>query len=159
MIHFIHNTQRWTLTDALMLCRDAGEWQLRAESCAESVAAFLADGRDACLLVTSASQSVRVNNALVRGGVQPLHDGDCVRFAEGVVFTVRITHAARLGAFEPAAESVRCPVCRATLRAGDAVVWCGHCDAPHHQRCFEARTRRCGVYGCPAAHASQTDER
>lgn len=162
MTCLIHNGKSWTLTDSLTLFRDNGAWQLHPGPIAESepgdaVATFLSDGRDGCLLVTGTAQPARVNNVAVRGGLQPLCDGDRVE-VEGSVLRVHITCEARQGVWEQAENVLRCPVCRATLSEGDAVVWCGRCDTPHHQRCFAARQGRCGVYGCPAAHAPQVAE-
>lgn len=160
MICIAHGDGKHELTETLVLCDVAGERRLLPATDIErpnAMAVFTADKRDECFLIADVSQSARVNNVPVRGGLQSLRDGDCVEI-EGSVLTVHITHEARQGVWEQAENVLRCPVCRATLRAGDAVTWCGHCDTPHHRRCFEARQGRCGVYGCPAAHTPQVNE-
>jgi hypothetical protein len=150
----VYGDERYALTETLMLCDIAGERRLLSAAEVEPpnvIAAFAAGKRDECFLIADASQPVRVNNVLLRGGLQPLRESDRVEI-DGSVLTVRMTHEAQRGIWEDAADATRCPVCRATLRAGDEVVWCGRCRAPHHQRCFLARSGRCGVYGCLQPH-------
>jgi hypothetical protein len=119
----------------------------------EAVAAFLPDGRRGIVLVADACRPASVNGVPVRGGLQRLRDGDRVD-VDGIAFAARFSLQAREGAWTPpdgiGDAAARCAVCRADFREGDAVVWCGACEAAHHRRCFQARSSRCGRYGCLA---------
>jgi hypothetical protein len=96
---------------------------------------FRDGGRDQHALIGPPRCRIRVNGALVVGGVHVLdHKDELVIGAEQIFFSAESTPVVEIYQHgNDAARRPRCPVCRAAIEEGDSIVRCPGCSRIHHQ--------------------------